>query len=615
MWFSEQFIVRHFIFRKKILEAFRAFADDSCLKRWEAWRWHLSCASLAALTLPALAQSIPDAGQILQQQQRAQPRLPERLAAPERAAPVAPLPEPIGVGVQVTVQRVRFSGGEGMLGEAELQSQARELLGRTADMAQLQQFVGGITMLLKQRGWTLARAYLPPQDLTEGTLHVVIQRGRLEGDRSGSGFDIKGENLRLDTARIRATVARAIFADDSDLFDNLRLERGLLLLNELPGISARSTLEKGAEPDTTRLGLQVSEGPRYSGSLQADNQGSRYTGPDRVTLQAYANNPTRVGDKLSLTATMTPLLRLASLGYATPLGNEGLSANLGLTLLGYRLGEELTANQSEGVADTLSLNLSYALERSRNRNLRLQVSAEHKILRDEALGSVVKDRRIDSVGLNVNADHLDSLAGGGMLNGWFTYTRGHADYSRVAADVTGDLAAQSAGNFSKYQFGLVRLQTLTERWSMMGSLTGQRANGNLASSEKFQLGGPSGVRAYPSGEGSGDEGDLVTLELRYDFAGQSDGRQLQLVGFVDSGQITLNKNPWPGSAGNASGSNRYHLKGAGAGLSYAPSDRYNLRVLWSRAIGENPGRGATTNNNSDGKKDRSQLWLLASMRY
>jgi hemolysin activation/secretion protein len=46
------------------------------------------------------------------------------------------------------------------------------------------------------------------------------------------------------------------------------------------------------------------------------------------------------------------------------------------------------------------------------------------------------------------------------------------------------------------------------------ALRGQLAWNNLDTTEQFRAGGPDGVRAFPAGEGSGDQGAVLTLELR-----------------------------------------------------------------------------------------------------
>jgi len=87
-------------------------------------------------------------------------------------------------------------------------------------------------------------------------------------------------------------------------------------------------------------------------------------------------------------------------------------------------------------------------------------------------------------------------------------------------------------------------------------LSGQQASKNLDSSEKFSLGGANSVRAYPQGEGIGDQGYLATLELRHNVTGD-----LQGTLFYDTGSITINRDPFGAPAANS-----LRLSGAGVGV-------------------------------------------------
>ena len=63
------------------------------------------------------------------------------------------------------------------------------------------------------------------------------------------------------------------------------LERGLLNFNDTPGVAGTITLEPGDEPGTTKIILDVVEGPLLSGSVTVDNYGSRYTGEIRTRVE------------------------------------------------------------------------------------------------------------------------------------------------------------------------------------------------------------------------------------------------------------------------------------------------------------------------------------------
>lgn len=118
-------------------------------------------------------------------------------------------------------------------------------------------------------------------------------------------------------------------------------------------------------------------------------------------------------------------------------------------------------------------------------------------------------------------------------------------------------ANNTRGSFNKFNLDLVRLQTLPAGFSVMGRVSLQSANKNLDSSEKMSLGGAGGVRAYPTGEASGDEGVLGQLELRY-----SAGTYAPYV-FLDGGSIKTNAKPLPGATNN-----QRNLSGGGVGVRY-----------------------------------------------
>jgi hemolysin activation/secretion protein len=136
--------------------------------------------------------------------------------------------------------------------------------------------------------------------------------------------------------------------------------------------------------------------------------------------------------------------------------------------------------------------------------------------------------------------------------------------------------ARSAGGFAKWSASFQRLQRLTDTLSLSLAYAGQWAGKNLDSSEKLSLGGAYGVRAYPQGEASGDEGRLLTAELRWRV---SDAWQAQA--FYDDGRVRINRDPW------AAGNNTRHLAGYGLGAAWAGSG-FTLRAFaaWKAGTGE-----------------------------
>ena len=176
------------------------------------------------------------------------------------------------------------------------------------------------------------------------------------------------------------------------------------------------------------------------------------------------------------------------------------------------------------------------------------------------------------------------------------------------------LSFDRAVDLGTLNFGLTRLQRLADRITLNCSWSAQIAHNNLDSSEKFNLGGPSGVRAYPVGEASGDMGHLFNTDLRFDLPLPAAYGTLQITGFYDAGQIILHKNPWINAINTATNRNDYWLQGAGTGFNYAYNRLASIKATWAHTIGDNPGR-STTGQDSDGRSEQNRFWLQAMINF
>ncbi|MCD8565793.1 MAG: hypothetical protein LRY53_09230 [Burkholderiaceae bacterium] len=147
---------------------------------------------------------------------------------------------------------------------------------------------------------------------------------------------------------------------------------------------------------------------------------------------------------------------------------------------------------------------------------------------------------------------------------------------------------------------------MTDSTSLWLSFSGQWASQNLDSSQKFSLGGPQGVRAYPVYEGTGDQGWLGTVEARWDFY---QGAQASV--FYDIGWIQQNKSlgHFQNVAEQLLGPNTYYLKGFGAGISYNYNNRVSMKFTVASRIGSNPRADRLTGADGDGTNDRTRFWF------
>lgn len=584
------------------------------------FRQRALCSALALISFgavginQAIAQSLPNAGQLLNEQQRTPPVAPPSGLAPQTTGIPSTAPGAgIAEGLTVQLRSIRFTGDTVTVESENLMAIAAPFVGRTVGHSDLLQIAEAISRELRARGYILARAYLPRQDLTDGNLEIAVSAGRLQS--GADRISVRG-TTRIAASRIQA-IAEAALPSGKPLRSE-DLERAVLLINDLPGVTARSTLERGSEPGTSRLVIDAAQGPVVQGSAWADNFGNRSTGTARVGAQVQLDDPFGLGDVAALGITKSTGSTLANLNYSVPLTPSGLSLNAGASYLRYHVDQEVFRPLDlRGDAATAQLGLSYPLLRSRERNLTASATYEHRQLKDEVLGLQVRSRKVDSVTFGLNGNRVDTFGGGGVVEGSVMLEAGRTNLSGNADDRFFDsLTARTQGGFEKLALRASRLQNLGgmpgSEWTLFAGASGQLASSNLDSSEKFILGGPSGVRAYAVGEAAGDQGVIGTLELRRNLNIGSD-RRLQLLGFVDAGHVTLHKNLWAGSIVNAGNTNSYNLSGAGIGANLWVG-RWTVRAAVARTLGDNPGR-SLNGRDADSRSSNWRAWVQAAYAF
>ncbi|ADL00987.1 Polypeptide-transport-associated domain protein ShlB-type [Brevundimonas subvibrioides ATCC 15264] len=511
-------------------------------------------------------QSVPSAGSLLQQIPpvvRPEPRSGIDLVTPDQ------IREPVVEGARVHVSAVRVTGVT-LFAEQDLAALTGISPGSDLTLAELRNGAAEITDFYNDKGYFLARAYLPAQEISGGLVTIAVTEGRYGtiAVRNGS---------RLDDGVAAAILDRPAL-QTGEVVTIRPLERALLLLSDTPGVVANSTLSPAARPGASDLTIELANAPLISGSLEADNVGDRYSGRYRFGGSLNLNNPTGAGDLASLRVlTSGEGLGYGRASYQRPLGEATIGT--AYTHVDYTLGEEFTALDAGGSADIFGVFASYPILRSRRANVSVFGSVDHKRLKDD-IGLVSQSSRktIDAVGLGLRGDALDAFGGGGATSWSLIGTAGSLDIRSPLERAADAATAGSQGGFGKLQYSLARSQTLVGPLSLYGALRGQVASGNLDTTEKMQLGGAYAVRAYPEGEAYGDEGYVATVETRLEldrWTPALPGR-LQVFSFVDWGEVDVAQSPW------FAGSNHERRSGAGVGLVWqSPSDLI-VRTTWAR---------------------------------
>jgi hemolysin activation/secretion protein len=555
------------------------------------------CFALVAVALAvtgplAKAQRAPDAGSILRQQQPPVLDLPvEPFPALQTEQPARPpLQAPQDLHFALNGWRVT---GQTVFTEAELLALIDDDVGLIG-LVDLEEAAARVSRHYREHGYVVARAYIPAQEIRDGIVEIAVLEGRI------------GRVIIENRSRVRdGLIASRVDDLEGQLVREESINLRLRLTHDLEGIgfSAPAALQPGTNVGETDLVLPLESGPLVTGSLELDNHGNRYTGGNRLSGQIDIHGPTRSGDLLSLRGTVgDPDLGVYNVLYELPAGAGGLRLGGDLARVRYRLGRDFSALEAHGTADTWLGFVSHPLTLGRNHSAHARLSYRQSDIQDriDSTGTVTdKSSRLSAVA--ITGDWHDAFAGGGATAVSLSYGRGDLDIKSLEARAIDDATARTQGGFWKWNMSATRLQRLTERASLYLSYASQKAQKNLDSSEKFILGGPYGIKAYPEGEAPGDAGYILNVELRYDLRGNWIPGRAQLLAFVDTGAVTINESVF------ASGPNRRELSSAGLGLSWVGDQGLYLRLIVAHQLGNEPATSDTD--------QATRGWLQAFRRF
>ncbi|WP_088507529.1 ShlB/FhaC/HecB family hemolysin secretion/activation protein [Burkholderia ubonensis] len=456
------------------------------------------------------------------------PSLPSTPApALDIAKPEQALEPPVDAGPVVHVSAFTL-GGNRVFDSDTLLPLLADLAGRDLSFVDLQQAAERITTYYRERGYVLARAYLPHQEIDNGVVRIDVVEGwygKVELNNRSRVLDVA---LRQPLAGIRP----------NGIVRGADLERSLVLLNDLAGVTARGTLRPGEQAGTTDLVVDVDKGPFASGALEFDNYGDASTGRYRLGASVNVNSPLRLGDQLSLRGLVSnEWQRYYRAAYQVPVGPLSTRVGIAYSEMRYRLAGELSDLEFHGRASVQSVFVAQPLARGRNLNITAQIQYENKNLHNTyGLFDLQTDKNVGLWSFSLSGSGEDHWLGGGRSGLSVILGVGRL---RSNDPLEANYYTKAIGSFTKLNVSAVRVQSLGRRFQLYAQFNAQLASCNVDSSEKFSLGGPYGVRAYALGAGSGDQGWQASAELRYLAA-----PGLQLSTFIDTGRVQLNKQTW-----------------------------------------------------------------------
>ncbi len=545
--------------------------SNRLLRGGRLFLWAFLAAMAAAPSISFAAQAVPEPAESVKDDRPG----PGAEIFDETPAPGSPSE------VRFTLTEIRVEHEGIQLEDEKLTEISSRYVGREITGADLSDLLSGLTNYARSHGYATAAAYVPAQTAMEGRLLLRILPGRLG-------------RITLDNeSRLSDGVALGILGrlKEKEILRTKDLESALFLLDDLSGVRATGTLSAGSGVGETDLAVKISDDKPASAILYAENFGSESAGRYRFGLSASLENVGRVGGRLTVGGMLSNRKQHAyNIGYEMPVGHSATRLGIGYSRSDYELGSIFSELGAEGVASTWSLWGETPLWKTSKSALAVTYGFDYRDITDEMMGYTWEKH---SVALRAG---LNGMARGeGTYLSWrFDLRGGSLTADSDTARTTGE-AAGTLGGFWKGTLDLTAVQSLGHSTDILLKAQGQKASRNLDSSEQMYLGGAKGVRAYPQGEASGDDGVLGTLELRW----HTPVRGLTLSTYLDAGAVNVTRD---GSGGGET------LKGWGIGAAYSRDNDWFARVDYARRI------GAPEIMSSDAKS-RERFWFLVGKMF
>ena len=478
--------------------------------------------------------------------------------------------------------------GTSVIASAELESIVAPYVGREMDLTELEKVAYVVTTALRDKGYSLARAYIPAQEIKDGNLEIAVLEGRV-------GEIIVRGNQNYSSEFIKRGFTPVV--RDGAIKQN-SLEKSLLVLNEYPDLKATAVLEAGQEPGATDIVVTVKDKLPFHLVMDYDNFGTESVSKNRFGLEVNLGRFLIVeGSSLSLRAVIGSDPKSYHYGrasYLLPINGYGTK----LGFLGYGgdfdVGQELSEFNITATTWGYSPYLTHPLVRTRGANLTGEFGFESKDSTQWLLGSLFSRDRVRMLRMGLNADWIDRTGRNfisfsilqGLEEALGAMENSDSKSSRVGAD----------NRFTKAYVNWARVQKVIDRVSIILRGSGQASTRPLVVTEQFFIGGADSVRGYPPGEFLGDSGYNVSTELRVSPLPNQD--ILQLAFFVDHGGVSI-KDPPPGV--------KKSQQLTGAGYGFRLSLPYNINGRFDVGF---PVRPAKTSSG-----DRPTLYIQAAARF
>lgn len=379
---------------------------------------------------------------------------------------------------------------------------------RGVTIGQIEGVASSITQFYRERGFILAKAYIPKQQVRDGIVNLTVLLGTL------------GEVQIENNDWYDASIITEVFDDFIDKpVTSQSIEESLFLVNNFPGISVDGYFEPGTQVGDTRLKVNVRNEKLFNFSTRIDNHGTEDSGLHRLFLDGQANNLLGIADyfHLSILQSVFP--------FGTTYGQFSYDSNFFSPRV--RLGFDVSENQFvsdqssvadlaelSGIVNVYGINSRYIAQRSRKKNSSYELRLE-RINSDLQYGDISEESRfLDQTLANAYFSYsFDYLNDKSKLlhDATFTYNRGYFEFG---------FSQGQERHFDVFSVDYTLLSFLnvpfTESSSRLIFKSHLQYSGTtLSTIARYSLTGPTKIRGFTQSYFTGDDAAFLGIDWMF----------------------------------------------------------------------------------------------------
>ena len=461
-------------------------------------------------------------------------------------------PQSADIDMKFELKKIETDPSE-VLKQEEIDSVTAPYIGKAISVKDLYKIIDDINGIYKKKEYMTCRAFLPPQTIHEGIVHINLVEGRtgnvtVEGNKSTStGYITSWFPLK-----------------EGEIANTGKLNRSLQRFNGTNDVALRIKMQAGKKEGTTDYVLYAFEPKLHNFTLYTDNNGYETSGRFRYGFFYNWRSVSGRRDSLRLSYLRSSGSNAYNLGYTTPLGTSGLKLDL-----------DYTGNKNEVVSGDLK-NLGIEGDaKAYSVGLRYPLAVTDKKRCELGLTYLSQKSKTDwGHGQSIWID--DKLTRYNLYIAFTNYGKASVFYHRygLMRSNKSDMYGGSE-NVNLYQINMFWRKGLPNKHAFVTRFSSQFGGKSyMSTSNRFYIGGMNTVRGYEESFISGDKGFALGLEYHFPIIGDN----LHGFTFLDYG--------WVNGGYAISGANT--LMSTGVGVVWE-NNNYNASLLLGLPIKKDVG--------------------------